>query len=283
MKKTICFILVLCFVLLYGCGPSPKFLKEKSQGLYPTAGDFPNTKWVCREVDMYLYMLGYDENNIIGTYVFDGVSYRVVASVFYNSFNFEIYSSTEISASKVSDSMVNCNQISCGHIYTEYKYDNEKGTIVCNIKDFEFYNGEMNLQTLTFDKAGSVAEQPSTRWYAQEIDMYLDAYSDIDCYLRGEIVLDGEKCYVHALEIGNGSYYLLAIENGIIDNLKSGTTSKLIYMYFDIKDDQIIAKISDEDLDGEYVKSPMSVFYPYWPYNDKIITFNPYPSENESV
>ena len=59
---------------------------------------------------------------------------------------------------------------------------------------------------------------------------------------------------------------MLSIENGKINNLRSGTTSPLIRLCFEITGDQIIAKVSDEYITNK-------VAFPYWQYDDVIITF----------
>ncbi len=272
MKKAVCVMLALCLTLLCGCVPSAEFLRKQEQGYYPTAADHPDTEWVCREIDLCLYMFDYDEDYLMGTYTVDGASYRVISRFDCDLLEFQIISSTEISPSDASDSMVHCEQISYGFIISNYILDKGTGSIVCDIYNYELSGKETFPQTLTFEKVGSIAKEPITRWYAQEIDMYLDAFSDIDDYFRGEIVIDGKKCFVHALEIGNGGYFSLFFENGKTNDLIAGTTSKLIDMHFEIKDDQIIAKLSDEYLSNK-------VAFPEWPYDDMIITFKTVPPE----
>ena len=266
MKKLICVILLLCYVLLCGCGPSTAFLRKKSQGVYPTAGDFPNTKWVCREIDIQIYMLERDERYMIGVYTVDGKSYRVVASFWFDEFNFEIYSNTQIAQSEYSNAAVSCNRQSCGFIYSNYSFDKENETLVCSLRNYKPVHQELIPQTLTFEKVGNIAQHSDARWCAQSMEMYLDSYSDIEGYLRGYISIEGETYYIHAFEIGNNDYYMLSIENGRINNLISGTTSPLICMYFERDAEQMIAKVSDEYLSNKEG-------FPYWPYGEKEIVF----------
>ena len=265
--RSTCLLLLICIFTLSGCGPSSEFLSKQQQGLYPTTADFPNTKWVCKELDMFFYMFGYEENCMIGSYVVDDVSYRVVAGFEWSALNFEFYSSTNFSSSEFSEFMVDSNPISCGFIYTEYSYDKDANTIVCSIQNYDAVADESIPKILTFEKVGLIAQNPNMHWYSQEIDMYLNSFSDANDYYRGEVVIDGEKCYVHALEIGNNNYFMLSIENGKVNNLRPGTTSELIRMYLEITDDEIIAKVSDEYLSN-------TAAFPYWKYNG-IITFKP--------
>ena len=167
--------------------------------------------------------------------------------------------------------MIHCERTSCGFIYTSYTFDKGTETIVCTLRNCDPVNGERIPETLTFDKVDSIVLSSNTRWQAQEIDMYLDAFSDVDGYFSGQISIKGERCYVHALEIGNNNFYMLTIENGKVNNLIPGTTSPLIYLYLEITDSYIIAKVSDE-----YLTNPAA--FPYWPYDNVAITFNPLPS-----
>ena len=211
-------------------------------------------------------MLGFGETTIVGSYVVDNESYRVVAAFEFGQFDFDIYSSTQITLSEQSESMVHCDRRSSGFIYSNYTFDEETKTIVCSLHNYKPVAGETIPETLTFNIVGSIAQNPDTRWYAQEIDMYLDSFSDVNGYFRGEIAIDGEKYYIHAFEIGNDNYFMLSIENGKINNLRSGTTSPLIRLCFEITGDQIIAKVSDEYITNK-------VAFPYWQYDDVIITF----------
>ena len=106
--KLIC--LFFCAIILNSCVSSLEFQQKKAQGLYPETADFPYTKWVCHEIDMEIYMFGYEESTMIGTYIVNDVKYRVVAYFEWDQFNFNIYSNTLISESKYSNSMVHCEQ-----------------------------------------------------------------------------------------------------------------------------------------------------------------------------
>lgn len=265
-----CILLCLCMLLFHGCGPSPSYLKGKEQGLYPDTGDFPNTKWVCREIDLCFYMLDYAEDYMIGSYIVSGKSYRVVGIFAYDRLNFEIYSTTQIAPSELVSSedgepFVHCERISCGSILTNYLYEN--GIIRCSLRNYQSVEGESIPSTLTFEKTETIAQNCTERWYAQELDMYLDSFSDVDGYFRGEIIIDDQKCYVHAFEIGNNNFFMLSIENGKINNLLSQTSSSLVCMWFEMCEDKIIAKISDD-----FVLHPE--IYPYWNYNGADITFS---------
>ena len=112
---------------------------------------------------------------------------------------------------------------------------------------------------------------PGHAGVTQELDMFLESFDGVNCYFKGEMEIDGIKNFVHALEIGNNGYYMLSIENGKVNNLRAGTTTLLIYMWFDIKENQMIARVSDELLLNPELFSD-------WPYDDMTITFTPQPA-----
>ena len=190
---------------------------------------------------------------------------------FYGELNFEIYCSTIVTSSEYMDkngtSFVECEQVSAGFIYTDYQL--KEGSLVCSVRNYDIVTRESIPKTLTFDKVGSIAQQPSARWYAQELDMYFDTFSDIEGYVRGETVYDGKKCFVHAWEVGNDNLYNVFIENGIFNNFKSKTTSPFINMYLEVEDGKIMARISEEAVTNQQV-------FHYWNYDGAILTFLPY-------
>lgn len=260
-------VALLCCVLLVGCVPSSTFLKQQEQGLYPNSADFPNTKWVCRDMDISMYMFGYEEDYITGVYQTESQTYRVVGAFEFDTFDLSFYSTTDVSVSAHSDTMVCCEPNEYGHIITNYCFEKDTETIVCTVRSSTMPGNETIPKTLTFEKAGAIAQTPDTRWRAQEIDMYLDSFTDVDGYLRGEMTLGDEKHYVHALELGNNNYFMLAIENGKINNLRAGTTSPLIYLYFEKEGSEMRAKVCDSYLSQKELFS-------YWVYGDIGITFS---------
>lgn len=261
-KVIMCFILLFCLVLTTGCAPTNKFLSEKKQGMYPTTSDFPNTKWICRELDIVLNVFELTDH-MVGTYKVNSESYRTVVSFEFDQIQLDFYSSTEVSKSENSNSMVHCEPVLCGYIYATYFFDKETETIVCSIYNSMSVDSETIPQELTFEKVGVIQLEREYRWHAQELDMYLDSFIGVDGYYSGEITLGDEKIYINALEVGNNNYYALSIENGILNKLKPETTSPLINMYFQIENDRITAIVCDDY---------SAVEFPYWWYEDTIIT-----------
>lgn len=265
-KKVICVLLLLSFVLFAGCVPDAGFFERQEKGLYPTPADFPNTKWICRELNMSLYMFE-REKSMIGTYVEGSQSYRVLATFEFDELNISFYSSTDVSVSENESSMVHCEPVLSGHVYSNYYFDKDRGKLVCSVRDRASVNGETIPAELTFEKAGALALRPNVRWYAQELDMYLDSFSDVEGYYAGEMTLEGVKHRIDALEVGNNHYYAISIENGKSNHLKSGTTSPLIYLHFNkVENDRITAIVCDN-----YLSKPEA--FPDWPSQISTITF----------
>lgn len=272
-KVMICVLLIFCFIFTTSCGPNYIFLIQREQGMYPTTADFPNTKWICRELDMSLNVFELTEY-MVGTYKVNSEYYRTVVSFEFDQIQINFYSSTDVSKSEISNSMVHCEPILCGHIYGTYFFDKETETIVCSISNSMSVNTETIPQKLTFEKVDVIKLEQEFRWHAQELDMYLDSFLDIEGYYSGEIILGEESLYINALEIGNNNYYLLSIKNGNWNNLKPETTSPLIYMYFQIENDKITATVCDR-------YSSEAEAFPYWPNEDTIITFIPFSNDEE--
>ena len=270
---SLCMLLCVCILLLCSCflvpmGPDLDFQKKKEQGLYPTTADFPNTKWVCREIDLYFYMFDYGENTMIGEYIHNGVSYRVIAGFNFSVLDFDIISSTHVSESeyKIANSqtsLIYCEPEYCGNINTEYIYKNE--TIICSVRNYYPVESESIPSILTFDNVGIISQLPDTRWLCDELNMYIDSFCDTEGYYKGNITIDNKNLFIHAYEIGNSGYFEFAIQNGILNNFPKDTTSYLVSMYFEFYEDKIVAKITDDVLDNLQNN--------YWPYQGDTLTF----------
>ena len=268
-KFTSCILLCLSILLSYACVQSSVYFSKKEQGSYIDTTDFPNTKWVCRELNMYFYMFDYSESYMIGNYIVNGKSYRVIGNFEFEQLNFNFYSSTQMTKSEngssdTNESFIQYERNLCGNIYTDHLYENE--ILICTVRNFQSVDGESIPTTLTFDKTQNIELSRVARWHAQELDMYLDSFDGMSEYFQGEIVIDGKKHFVHALEMDNNNFFMLSIENGITNNLISRTTSPLVYMYFEIYEDRIIATISDD-----IILNPES--FPYWNFEESSITF----------
>lgn len=220
-------------------------------------------------------MFDYDEDYMVGEYTVNDVNYRIVGIFEFAELNFNMYSTTHISDSTYTSEnsearLVHCEKVEVGFIYTDYLYENE--TINCTIRNSKSVDGETIPNKLTFEKVGTISFGEKTRWYSESMDMYLDSFSGIDGYLSGEIIIDGKKCHIHALEVGNNNCFLLTIENGILDNLIPKTMSSFICMYFELTENEIIAKVNDD-----IVSQPEA--YPYWEKGTNRIIFTRIPSE----
>ena len=260
------FLVLVCLSFSFcGCFSYLKLKIEEKQGKYPTDNDFPNTRWCCRELDLVLDMI---EN--CGTYGFyseNGKQYRVYAGFLKGKshlLDFYLYSSAEVTASDYDPSLVHYDQINAGSICTSYYYEKDSGTIVCSVSSCNLADGEMIPETLTFEQTGLIAQTPKTRWVAEGLDLYLDSYSDIEGYYKGEIMLDGEKRVIQAVEVGNDHFFMLLDER-----------SHLPYMWFEISEDWIVATATDY---MRYNDQAYRMYFRDWydNYKDvKTITFHP--------
>lgn len=262
-------LIISCVLNLFSCATmckTNKYFKLKEAGYYPDASDFPDTKWVCREVDMYFYMFGYGESTMIGEYTVGDKNYRVDIEIHNADMSFDFYSHTNVSGSSLKNDNfsepVNCEREEAGFLVTEYIYEND--IITCKIRntDQDIWNYEGD--TITFEKAGEIAVKPISRWYCEELDMYLIKYDDI--YYKGEIIVDNIINYVHAIEIGNSKYYQLSIENGKINNMKEQTVSPFVNMFFEQGENKIIATVTEECITNRLP-------YPYWKTDETTFEF----------
>ena len=261
-------LLVISLVLnLFSCAKickTNKYFKLKEAGYYPDTSDFPDTKWVCREVDMYFYMFDYGESTIIGEYTVGDKNYRVDIEIHNADMFFGFYSRTNVSMSSSKNESfsepVICEREEAGFLATEYIYEND--IITCKIRNTDQSIWNYKGDTITFEKAGAISINPISKWYCEALDMYLIKYDDV--YYKGEIVVDNIINYVHAIEIGNSKYYQLSIENGKINNLKEKTVSPFVNMFFEQGENKIIATVTEECTNNRLT-------YEYWKTDE--ITF----------
>ena len=262
-------LIIGCVLNLFSCVTvckTNKYFEMKEAGYYPDTSDFPDTTWVCREVNMYFYMFDYGESTMLGEYTVDDKTYRVDIKIHYADMSFDFYSHTNISRpNSKNDSysgFINCKREEAGFLATEYIYEND--IITCKIKNTDQNIWNYEGDTITFEKAGAIAINPISKWYCKALNMYLIKYDDI--YYKGEIVVDNITNYVHAIEIGNSKYYQLSIENGKINNLKEGTVSPFVNMFFEQRENKIIATVTNECNINDFS-------YSYWKTNETTFEF----------
>lgn len=238
-------LLVLLTVLMLinhcSCGPSLEVQYLMDQGKLPDSKDFPNTKWVCRELDMYFYMLDYGENSMIGEYTANGVKYRIIGSTFFNDLDIRIIASTDIAESDTISEVDGTSFISTNirtntfaRIETNYIYEN--GTINCSVRGSDLPDDMDIPKTLTFENRGEIAQQPSVRWQAEELPMYINFFNDADGYLKGEIEINGKNTLIYGFESGNCNYYKFYVKDG-------NYFSPLANMHLEFLQSTIVAKV----------------------------------------
>lgn len=262
----ICFLCLLSILCMQACVPSEEILRMKEQGYFPTADDFPLTKWVCREADLYFYMLDDGAKYMIGEYNVGGTVYRTVVGARLSHISFACCApgDTSISVSDHTDengqAFAHTRLISQQSIYAEYIYQN--GVITCTIDNaiFSFQPGDV----LTFDNAGAIATKPEARWRCLELDMYLDSFYDAEHYFKGEIVLNGKRHTVQAYD-ERGCYEFIFNTHGVT-SVSEAYTFPLINGVFAFEEDRIICTLTDDHL-----LYPMD--YSYWDYPGAVLTF----------
>lgn len=263
----ICFLCLFSLLFLYGCGPSEEYIRLERQGYFPTAIDFPLSKWVCREADLYFYMLGDKELEMMGKYTVNGETYDVRASVLYNRMVFGFHSAPEIAASDYTDPdgnvflKVSRNRV--GDLSTYYRYENE--IMTCKVfaaRSDVYQKGD----ALTFERVGEIATQPEARWRCLELDLYLDSFSDAEDYFRGEIVLDGKRHTLQAYEAWGENYYCFSFNTRGVTSVSKAYSYDLFKGVFAFEEDRIVCTLTDDHLN-----SPKE--YPYWTYPGAVLTF----------
>ena len=241
------FVLLFLCAGFFGCAPAKYFYD-------PFPDDFEGTKWVCREADIVFYAL--ERGVVICTYTVGETTYR---GNVYNSnrgrliLSAELYSSAARTGSRP-----------FGYLNADYHYDEETGTLLLSdARLYERGGGGVPLdfpETLTFDRAGTVAATPSAHWVADELDLYLDSFDDLPSYYRGEIVIEGEPSVAYAVEI-SPNRYRLSCEKG-----------RLIYLIFEVSEDMIVASVEGYEWDEHDFKSTYPTWYQYF-YDLNTVTF----------
>lgn len=248
---------VICIVLLgalLGFGPSWKYEMLERMGHYPKAQDFPNSRWECQELDMYLNIFDNGEEYITGKYTSNSTDYRVVASLWMDKMTLSFYRSTATEDSPKNPVYVHCAQELYKEVYATYQY--KDGVLACSFKDPGSANWLSEKGSLTFVQTGNIAQKPSEEWYCADLGMSLRTFEDVEGYYCGEMTITGEKRIVQAIEIGNGNYYAFSVGNAQ-HGLNKITTSHLVEMTLDRQGDVLIGRISDNVL-----ANPR--FFPYW-------------------
>lgn len=267
------FCLAALIAPLTGCSPNAAYLQSKKEGKFPTSDDFPLTKWVCREKNLYFCMLDGREGEMYGEYS-DGITFHTVtASTLYGSLvlAFSPKHNTEVSWPDDESENTFCKapQEAVKTVSTLYSYEN--GRILCTVRNSEMEAFSEN-DTLTFDPAGRIAQTPEARWRCEETNMYLDSFSDADGYFSGEIILGEKRHSVQAFRRHGDNYYRFSLNVNGVTTIADAYPYALVNGYFIMKEDQIVCRLSEEHL-----LSPKS--YPYWDYPYATLTFvrEPFP------
>ena len=253
MKKVFSIIFLILIVLStaissYGCCVMNwEYLLLDAQGKVPGEEDFPNTKWSCRELDMYFYMLYYDFGDaMIGGLTLDGEKYNIAIGHRQNVIWVRLYESTFT----YSGERNHANYLL--EIDGKYMYEDNKLTVFVSKIDNYFERDIDGIKSkipdeLNFDMVGRIAQEKYQGWNAEGIDMYMVSFVDTDGYFLGKYVLDGKvKSFYLAKEYAGNVYGVYAEE---------GNADEALYLEF--KDDKILATVLPhrygESSDSPYV------------------------------
>ncbi len=241
------FVLLFLCAGFFGCAPA-RYLHD------PFPGDFEGTKWVCREADIVFYVP--EGGSVICTCTVGETTCRGYVRDYHRgevSLSADLYAQDAETGSRP-----------FGYLYADYHYDEETGTLVLSNARFR-ERGSDDVspdfpETLTFDRVGNVATTPSAHWVADEMDLYLDSFDGVPSYYCGEIVIDGETHVAYAVE-ESPNHFWLTYDKG-----------NLIYLFFDVSEDKIVASVDDYGREEYLFKVTYPTWYRYF-YDLNTVTF----------
>ena len=204
MKKRVllCMVLLMCMLAMTACGPSRRDLSLKDAGLLPTEEDFPNTRWVCQEIDLYLHIMECGE--IAGECRFGDKTFPVLGGFKFGSMSFSAYSYEK--ATLTEEGFLDWHSEEyIGGARGFYIFDD--GMFQLTEVEHDFGDGIVIPTALTFVPDGKIAQTPDTRWYAQEIDLYMDSFSDTENYFKGVLTDAGTACSFEAFLYSEDNTY----------------------------------------------------------------------------
>ena len=258
-KKTSCLAFVLFLFILFslcGCGMQPiRYQILEPYGYYPETEDFPDTKWVCKEVDMWFYMFDYGEPWMIGEYTVDGETYpfRARFNLHYMHTTLGFYFESPETNISFSESL---DWEGPSSVTGDYIYKDD--CLVFKISQSEASVWKYEGKTLTFEMEGTIANEPEARWRCQELDMYLDSFPDVENYYKGQLQMGDQTYDVSAIATPNDSNCLF----------KLAYKGDTVVMRFERKGDRMIATIVACET-NEFEKE----CWQYWNYEDETLTF----------
>ena len=242
------FVLLFLCAGFFGCAPAKYFYD-------PFPDDFEGTKWVCREAD--IVFLVPEGGSVICTCTVGETTCRGYVRDYHRG-GVHLYAELYAQDAKTGSRAF-------GYLYAGYHYDEETGNLIlsdvsCRERGSDGLSPDYP-ETLTFDRAGTVATTPSAHWVADEMDLYLDSFDDAPFYYRGEIVIDGETHVAYAVE-ESPNFFWLTYDKG-----------NLIYLVFDVSEDRIVATVDGNGTHEEYLfEASYPTWYQYF-YDLKTITF----------
>ena len=258
--------ITLSLLILCSCGMQPlKYQILEPYGYYPDTKDFPDTKWVCKELDMWFYMFADGEQWMTGAYTSeDGEVHPFRAEFAYHHVQTDLVFYFE--SFEADTNIFSSSDDSPPMIYGEYIYKDDSITFRIFESDAPFW--EYGGKKLTFEMVGSIAQTPEARWRCQELDLYIDSFSDAEWYYKGEMLLNVLDKGQMISEYQTRPIRVISVpDDAPCYCFRADGYGDLILMYFEVQEDRIIATILEYEKDDTFDR------YQYWSYEGTTLTF----------
>ena len=147
----------------------------------------------------------------------------------------------------------------------DYIYKDDSITFWIFKSDAPFW--EYEGKKLTFEMVGTIAQKPEARWCCQELDLYIDSFSDAEGYYKGEMLLNILYKGQMTSECQTRPIRVISVPDDPYHCFRADGYGDLILMCFEVQGDRIIATIP------EYEKDDTFDCYQYWTYEGTTLTF----------
>ena len=276
-------LIIICVFVLNGCGivfgfsalkELKKYQSMQAEGYYLGAGHYANTKWECQEINMTIYF-GTDSGNghvstRFGVYKINNVSYRILPRLEFNCaiLKLHVIKTTSIQTSHQNSNFVAGIDQQIGDPIFVTEHIIKDGVLYCTVLNTDYVGNDFP-SSLTFVQTNRIGNIAKDRWYAKELDMYMDSFEDveitgeIDIYFKGEININGQLKPVEIYEYGNNNCYSFYFYEGLDQN---NSIAVSMHFNYDSTNETITATLYDEVLNPIYG-------HPEWLSQTPTITF----------
>ena len=272
MKKLIMrlIILLLSIVLVLSMTGCPFTMKEIYDFVKYSfnVDDFRNTKWVCRDLDMYFYIS--DFGDVVGQYTDGDNTYYFEE---YSTFSFIVFPVGEIGENS---RYVDENGKSYIHKDDIFKYPQKgyvnfgtlykDGVLILEVSssDIGFWE-DRDTSEFSFELEYEFAEDKTEKslWHCEELNMNITSYDDGGFYM-GDITLPDKKYKVCGFQAEKDVYDFKIQE--FYEDAEFYSSENLVKMRLCVVEGELIAEIFDSHL-----VNPTQ--YPFWNYSKSEYVF----------